>query len=215
MDKKYWLDKWQSNDIAFHEREVTPDLINYLPELQLRPGEYIFIPLCGKTKDMLWLAENGFHVIGAELSDIACRDFFSELNITPQITKHPRFTKYQHNNIELLCGDLFELTKADFPTIHAVYDCKALIALPPELRKKYLDQIVSCLGTNIKILLLTRETPCKVNPPPFPVSKNEVDSLYGPYFNVKQLKQIPISNIPDRLIKKGYTEMTESVYFIS
>jgi len=215
MKNNYWLDKWQTNDIAFHEQDINADLIAYVNELNLKPGEHIFVPLCGKTKDMLWLADRGFHVIGVELSPIACSDFFAELNITPHITTQSKFTKYQYNNIELFCGDLFDLTNSDLPIIHAVYDCKALIALPSDLRKRYIDHIVSCAGTKIRILLLTRETNCQVKPPPFPVNKDEVNLLYSSYFDVELLKHLPITDIPERLVKKGYAEMTESVYLIS
>lgn len=215
MEENYWLNKWQTNDIAFHEQTINADLIAYFDKLNLNPGDCIFVPLCGKTKDMLWLAEKGFHVIGIELSPIACNEFFSEFNITPQITKQSKFIKYQYGNIEILCGDLFNLTSADLPIIHAVYDCKALIALPSDLRKKYIDHIVNCAGTKIKILLLTRESGCQVKPPPFPINKAEVDLLYGAYFKVELLKCISITDIPERLVKKGYTEITESVYLIS
>lgn len=215
MENEYWINKWQTNDIAFHEKDINADLITYLHEFKLHPGDCIFVPLCGKTRDMLWLADNGLHVVGVELSHVACRDFFIELNVTPDITKQPQFTRYRHNNIELLCGDLFTLTSTDFPVIHAVYDCKALIALPPDIRRKYVDHIVSCFGDKIKILLLTRETSCKVNPPPFPIGRDEINLLYDSYFYVQQLKCLSISDIPERLIKKGYIEMTESVYLIS
>jgi thiopurine S-methyltransferase len=215
MEENYWLNKWRMNDITFHENEVNADLIAFFETLQLNPGDSIFVPLCGKSKDMLWLAEKGLKVIGVELSPIACHEFFAELNITPNITTHTHYTKYQHENIELLCGDLFNLTSADFPIIHAVYDCKALIALPANLRKKYIDHIIKCVSHHIKILLLTRESVCQVKPPPYPVSKAEVDLLYGDHFTVRTLKHTIITDIPERLIKKGYTEMTESVYLIS
>ncbi len=215
MENNYWLDKWQTKDIAFHEQNINADLIAYIDKLNLQPGDCIFVPLCGKTQDMLWLAEKGFRVMGVELSPIACNDFFAELNVTPHISKQSNFTKYQYENIELLCGDLFNLTNSDLPNIHAVYDCKALIALPPDLRKKYIDHIVKCAGIKIRILLLTRETRCSVEPPPFPVSKAEVELLYGSYFDVQLLKCLAVTDIPERLIKKGYAEMTESVYLIS
>jgi thiopurine S-methyltransferase len=216
MEKEYWLKKWQSNDIAFHELKITPDLIAYLPKLNLHKGNYILVPLCGKTKDMLWLADQGFHVVGIELSSIACSDFFTELNVTPQITKQAKFTKYEYSNIELLCGDLFDLSNSDLPTIHAVYDCKALIALPSNIRKKYVDHLIYCLGTDIKIILLTRETSCKVIPPPYSVDDTEINLLYGHYFSrVNQIKRASISDIHERLIKKGYGDMIESVYIIS
>lgn len=215
MEKEYWINKWRSNDIAFHDQNVNPDLITYIHALNLLPGDCIFIPLCGKTKDMIWLANEGFHVIGVELSEIACNEFFTEMNITPQITQKSKFIHYKHNNIELLCGDLFDLIKSDLPIIQAVYDCKALIALPSNLRKKYVNHLVSCLGTKIKILLLTSETNCKINPPPYSVDDEEIILLYGTCFNVKQLKSVYIQDIPERLIKKGYLKMKESVYLIS
>lgn len=215
MEKEYWLGRWQSKDIAFHEQNVNPDLIVYIHTLNLQPGDCIFVPLCGKTKDMLWLADKGFKVIGIELSSIACSDFFAEMNISPKITKLPKFTRYQYNNIELICGDLFDLTSTDLPKVHAVYDCKALIALLPDARKGYVSQIVSCVGNEIQILLLTIETSCKVNSPPYPINRAEVNLLYDVYFDVQQLKCLSISDIPERLIRKGYTEMKESVYLIS
>jgi len=215
MEDQYWLNKWQTNDITFHEENINAELIAYISELKLKPGDNILIPLCGKTKDMLWLAEKGYYVIGVELSPIACSDFFTDLNITPHITKQSKFTKYQHKNIELFCGDLFNLTSSDLSNVHAIYDCKALIALPSELRKKYVNHLVACAGTNIKILLLTRETSCQITPPPYPVNEAEVNLLYGSYFDVQLLKRISITDIPERLIKKGYIEMTESVYLIA
>jgi thiopurine S-methyltransferase len=50
MKNEYWLNKWQSNDIAFHEQNINPDLIAYIHTLNLHPGDCIFVPLCGKTK---------------------------------------------------------------------------------------------------------------------------------------------------------------------
>jgi Thiopurine S-methyltransferase (TPMT) len=56
---------------------------------------------------MYWLANEGFRVIGVELSPIACNEFFAEMNTSPQITHLSKFTSYKHNNIELLCGKEF------------------------------------------------------------------------------------------------------------
>ena len=215
MEKDYWLKKWQSQDIAFHQQNINPDLITYIHKLNLQLGDCILVPLCGKTRVMLWLADKGYHIIGVELSSIACIDFFSEMNIKPEITENHKFMKYRHDNIELLCGDIFDLAPDDLPTTHAVYDCKALIALPQVMRKKYVDHLVTCLGNKIDILLITIESNCKDIGPPFSVTNDEVNSLYDPYFNVQQLQFTPISQIPEHLIKKGYDEMKESVYLIS
>lgn len=212
MNNEYWLKKWELGDIAFHEQDITNDLKLYIEKLALNEGDSIFVPLCGKTKDLVWLADKGFHVIGVELSSIACNEFFEELQISPTVTKQNKFIKYQYKNIVILCGNLFDLIKDDLPLVKAIYDCKALIALPTDIRIRYVKHLVSCFGTKIRILLLTRETTCDVKPPPFPVNKNEVEFLYSPYFSVQQLKHISVSNIPERLLKKGYAEMMESVY---
>lgn len=214
MENHYWLDKWQNNDIAFHENNINTHLKIYLEKLNLNPGDTILVPLCGKTKDMLWLAECGLQVIGIELSPIACHDFFAELNITPQITKLSHFTKYQYNNIQILCGDIFTLSNSDLPIIHAIFDCKSLIALPPNLRKKYVDHILGCTGDNIKILLLVLDTNCHTNTPPYSVNNIEVELLYGSHFKIELLKALPFTTIPEHLLKKGYSEITENVYLL-
>jgi thiopurine S-methyltransferase len=215
MEKEYWLNRWRLKDIAFHQQNINPDLIAYIQRLNLHTGDCIFVPLCGKTKDMYWLANEGFHVIGVELSSIACNEFFTDMDISPQITEQSKFTSYKYNNIELLCGDLFDLTNTDLPNIQAIYDCKALIALPEDLRNKYVNHIVSSLGTKVKILLLTRESSCHIKPPPYSVDSKEINLLYGTYFYVQQLKSVSIRDIPERLVKKGYLEMRESVFLIS
>lgn len=35
MEKNFWLNKWETNDIAFHEKEANPNLINYFNQLNL------------------------------------------------------------------------------------------------------------------------------------------------------------------------------------
>lgn len=214
MDKEYWLNKWQKNDIPFHEENVTSGLVLFFNTLGLSDVDTVFVPLCGKSRDVEWLASQGLHVIGIEASPIACREFFTERNITPQIVKYNNFDIYQQGNIKILCGDLFDLQAGDIPPIQAVYDCKALIALPPEIRQKYVDHIFSCVGTDVKILLLTRESPCRINPPPWPVTLAEVNSLYGKNFRINVLDRSIVKNIPERCIEKGYEKMTNVVYMM-
>lgn len=213
MKNEFWLDKWKLNDIGFHEQTVNADLMEFLPTLTLNAGDTVFVPLCGKSKDMVWLAEQGFQVIGAELSDIACHDFFAELNVTPDISKHDKYVKYQFRNITIYCGDIFALTTKELPTIDAVYDCKALIALPEEVRKQYVHHLLTTLGDQIKILLLTRESHSPVKPPPYPVTEEEVMQLYHGH-HVVQLTCRVFDEIPPRLKERGYQDMKECVYLI-
>lgn len=214
MEKSFWINRWETNDIPFHRDNVTPFLIKYFKTLSLSQGDCIFVPLCGKTKDMIWLAQQGLHVIGCEFSEIACRDFFAEHGVMPEIIEKDYVTVFKHDAITLLCGDFFKLTAADFPAVHAVYDCKAMIALPADQRRDYLHQHKACLGNQFKTLLLTRESPCMVEPPPYPISLEEISNLYGDNFVTQQLEYFQDDNIPQRLLDKGYTKLFHGVYCV-
>lgn len=215
MEREFWLSKWEKHDIPFHHHEINKDLIKYFNELNLQHGDSIFVPLCGKTKDMIWLANRGLKVIGIELSPIACAEFFTELNVEPEIIKLEKFTKYQHGQITIYCGDLFDIDTISLPTIKAVYDCKAFIALPPDLRKKYVAKIINVLGKHIHILLLTIDSDCDVISPPFPIKSNEVNLLYKDYFNIIVMRSESKKDIPKHLCKKGYQKIIDNIYIIS
>lgn len=214
MKNEFWLNKWKSDDILFHQEEVNSNLILYFSKLHLQKNDHILVPLCGKSKDMLWLSEQGLQVIGVELSPIACNDFFSELGVKPIIRNHNAFKIYQYNTIKVICGDFFALSAEDLPLIQAVYDCKALIALPLELRKKYVKHLISCIGDQVKILLVTIDTNNTVKSPPFPVNDAEINLLFSDRFDIQKIKHKSVNIIAENLIQKGFIEIIECVYFI-
>ena len=78
VDNQHWLDRWKENRIGFHEPSVNRHLQRFFPQFEVRSGSCIFVPLCGKAHDIAWLAEQGYEVIGIELSRIAIEDFFDE-----------------------------------------------------------------------------------------------------------------------------------------
>ena len=78
MNPEFWIDRWQSGRIGFHQDAVHPELRDRWSELGLSPGATVLAPLCGKSLDMRWLAERGHRVVGIELSELAVRAFFEE-----------------------------------------------------------------------------------------------------------------------------------------
>ncbi len=54
MQGNCWLQKWEKNEIGFHESEANPLLVEHFKELSLAKGSRIFLPLCGKTLDIAW-----------------------------------------------------------------------------------------------------------------------------------------------------------------
>ena len=214
MKRDFWLQKWEEGDIPFHQQDVNTDLIQYFSQLDLRKGEHILVPLCGKSVDLIWFAKQGLSVIGVELSPIACHDFFSEWGVEPIVTNHGSFTIYEYNHIKIFCGDFFELSTDSLPSIKGVYDCKALIALPPDVRQRYVKHLIACVGEHVKILLITLDTHDTVKSPPFPINQAEINMLYGGCFNIQRLKQETTRALSDNLIQKGFTEIMETIYLI-
>ena len=115
------------------------------------------MPLCGKSLDMIWLAEQGYQVVGVELSSIAVRDFFRENDLQPIKSKTGKFTLWQHDNISILRGDYFNLSSEDLGDIDTVYDRAALTALPEDIRKRYVAHLSQIISSNTRVFLLTTE----------------------------------------------------------
>jgi len=65
MDNIFWHQRWEKNEIAFHEKAANPLLVRNFERLALAKGNRVFLPLCGKTLDIGWLLSNGCRVAGA------------------------------------------------------------------------------------------------------------------------------------------------------
>jgi thiopurine S-methyltransferase len=215
MNKEYWQQKWQAKDIGFNQLQPHKLMQHYFPSLKLTPGCRVFVPLCGQSIDMLWLAGQGYQVIGVEFSQIACDSFFTDNKIAAKITKLDDFIVYKSREITLFCGDFFKLNCAMLEEIDAVYDRAALIALPVETRKLYSKGLIELMTPSTKMFLITMAYDEKqMQGPPFSVDEKEVIALYSDNFEVKQLANKPFE-VPDHLKNKGLSQANEQVYLLT
>ena len=179
MEKDFWHARWQTGQIGFHQNEINPYLVRYWTSLQLEPQSRVFVPLCGKTLDMIWLLDQGHTVIGNEISQLAVEAFFRENRLTPAIRQQAAYTSWSCDRMEILCGDFFDLVPTDIGRIDAIYDRAALIALPPGQRARYVTRITQLLKPQTPCLLVTLDyEQGKMSGPPFAVSADEVRRLY-------------------------------------
>ena len=95
MDPQFWHDRWEANQIGFHKSEANPALTAHFHRLGLASGARIFVPLCGKTKDIAWFLEQGLRVVGAELSEIAVAQLFREMGVKPDVVRHGALQIYR------------------------------------------------------------------------------------------------------------------------
>lgn len=187
MDAGFWHDKWAKNEIAFHQSVVHPMLASYLASLKLGSGARIFVPLCGKSLDMAWLANEGCRVIGAELSENAASQFFSEAGLEPEVTDWAGGKHFSAQNIEIYIGDIFDLTAEIIGPVQAVYDRAALVALPAETRHRYADHVARITRAAPQLLITFTYDQSIMAGPPFSIPDQEVKSHYREQFQVQQL----------------------------
>jgi thiopurine S-methyltransferase len=215
MKKEYWLERWEREDTAFHQDEVNPYLRGYWHELHLAKNSEVFVPLCGKSRDMLWLRDQGSSVLGVELSAQAAEAFFLETGQAPQHSPGERFDRWEANGITILCGDFFNLTKDDLRNVSGVYDRGSLIALPPEMRRRYANHLMNCLPQGTQILLLTFDYPQpEMAGPPFAVSQDEVEALYHEHAKISLLERVDVLAKNPRFQQRGLTRLHESVFLL-
>ncbi len=208
MEADFWHKRWQKNQIGFHRNKPHRALKKHWKRLGLVQGERVFVPLCGKSLDLVWLAKQGHHVIGIELSEIAACDFFAEQNLEPKARKTKLMDTLSHNNITIHIGDYFNLTQEQMKDIKAVYDRAALIALPDELRQDYVNHQKNLLKPGTQILLITLEFDQSKKPgPPFSIQQNMVEQLYANWCDIKLLDRNPPKDFPQ-------TPAMEAVYLM-
>src|SRR5690606_4025450 len=106
----------------FHQTRITPLLQKYWPGLQVNAGARVLVPLCGKSLDIIWLASQGHNVLGVELSSLAIEQFVQENGLTAETHESPLGRHTVAGNIELICGDVFDLDSATLGSCVGVYD---------------------------------------------------------------------------------------------
>ncbi len=92
-NNRYWLNAWRddSSDPGLNYPKKRDAILDAFFALELPANSRVLVPLCGKTIDMLAIAEYGYFVTGVELSELAVKDFFESNNIP--VTSHNNLEK--------------------------------------------------------------------------------------------------------------------------
>lgn len=190
MEPGFWHDRWREGRIGFHQERVTPLLEAHWDATGVPAGGRVFVPLSGKTLDMAWLAARGHPVLGVELSRLAIGQFFDEHRLVPEVRTSRYGTHFTAGGIDLVCGDAFALDAEALGDCAGVFDRAALIALPPDLRRRYVDELYAALPRGCRGLLVTLEYPQHEKAgPPFSVPETEVRASYGGDWQVDVLER--------------------------
>lgn len=173
-----WLSRWRDGRIAFHEGRPNGMLEQHRG--RLAGARRVLVPLCGRAEDLAYLAAHGHEVVGVELAEQAVREFFERHALVPDVAPQGALTAYRSGAVTILCGDMFAVTRADVGPVDALYDRAALIALPPELRPRYVAALRTLLPASARGLVITLEYPDgAITGPPFSVLEDELRALYA------------------------------------
>lgn len=193
MDANFWHQKWEKNEIAFHDSKANVLLVEYFDRLSLQKGDRIFLPLCGKTLDIHWLLSQGYRVAGAELSQIAIEQLFQELGISPKINRVGQIVHYEAEHLDIFVGDIFRITEEQLGKVNAIYDRAALVALPNELRTRYADHLIGITKKAPQLLICYEYDQSREQGPPFSIGEDLVRKYYQDAYSIKALvsKDVP------------------------
>lgn len=192
MQADFWHRKWQDNEIGFHMSEANPLLVAHFNRLGLTPGQRVFLPLCGKTLDIAWLLDQGYAVIGVELSMLAVDQLFAELGVSPAVKEYEELLHYQGPGLDIFVGDVFLLSADLMGPVDAIYDRAALVALPADMRSQYTEHLVRITHGAPQLLISFDYDQSLMPGPPFCVNEAAVRQYYGSHYELERVAAEPV-----------------------
>ncbi|AOW04991.1 putative thiopurine S-methyltransferase [Yarrowia lipolytica] len=210
MKPEFWQDRWNKDQIGWHQKSANPHLVKYWPTLNISQGSTVIVPLCGKSLDMRWLEGLGYNVLGVELSEKACKQYFDQMELEPKVSKNAsgKFTIYEAGNTQIWCGDLFDLDADDVKYVSALYDRASVIALPPDMRERYAAHLGALIPDPQGLIITLDYDQSKMNGPPHAVSDAEVQRLFGTNWKLTLLEEVDKKD----MFKEEGIEPVERVY---
>lgn len=213
MDHVFWLDRWEKADTGFHQAAAHDFLLRHWPALGVPKSAQVLVPLCGKSNDMVWLADHGHTIIGSELAALAVDQFFAERTRTPAAVTEGAFTVKRAGPFELWCGDHFALDPAVTRRIGGVFDRAALVAMPRVMQQAYADKLAELTPQDVPVLLIALDyDPSEMDGPPFPIPPKRIDELFGSNFRISLLEKRDCLASSENLRKRGLTALSETAW---
>ena len=212
MEPDFWIEGWQQGRTGFDQDEPHRWLSEHWATLRTATDATVFVPLAGKTVDMVWLAEQGHKIIGVELSQLAVDGFFDMVGLAPEVEEIGPLTVYRAGPYELWRGDLFELPATVFDRIDVVYDRASIVALPPDIRRRYAETLTTQLRPDAPWYLVSfTYDQAEMDGPPFSVPLDEVERLFAEEFELETLVDESVIERAVAMQERGLGAMRETL----
>ncbi|SPJ27031.1 thiopurine S-methyltransferase [Falsiruegeria mediterranea] len=182
MHRDFWIDRWEENRLGWHQEDAHPLLVKFIGAHPLPKGSRIFVPLCGKTRDIGWLLSQGYRVVAAELSEIAIRQLFDELQTEPAVQKQGALTHFSATGLDVYVGDVFDLTKIQIGPVDLIHDRAAMVALPDDMRARYVSHLAEITDVARQFVISFNYDQELISGPPFSVPQPQIKALYDAFY---------------------------------
>lgn len=209
----FWKEKWEKKSIGFHLDNPHKCLVEFIDLFSNH--KKVLVPLCGKSKDMIFLRQAGLEIIGVEFSELAVQDFIKENNLEMEKISLDDFNLYQCKGFKIYQGDLFKLPKKYLDNITCCYDRASMVALDIDERIKY-SQFLINLASDVNLIFTQLLDYGDIGNagPPFSVVETELTKLYGEKFNLEELKSCEVP-LRDTLKSKGAISEKEITWLLT
>ena len=209
-----WELRWQERKIGFHLSEVNDYLKRHSEKFLKNDIKKIFVPFCGKSLDLSWLAKRIDKVVGVELVKRPVKEFFEENKLNYTIKSLGKFELFQSDSIDIFNGDFFDLINQQTGRFDAIYDRASIVSVEYKFRSKYVDHLMKFLVDGGKILLITLEyDQDEMHGPPYSVPFLELKNLFSENADLELLETRDI--LDKRLREKGLSQILERVIQIN
>lgn len=222
MKTEYWLQRWREGRTGWHHTDVMPLLEQHWGALDVARGTRVLVPLCGKSLDMLWLAQQGSRVLGVEIASLAIESFLAENHLHADQSDAADGTHFRiidapvDGEIEIINGDVFGVAPGTLEACGAFYDRAALIAFPAPMRDRLAREVYAKLPAAARGLLITLDYPAgEMERPPFSVDEAEVRRLFDAQWNIQRLERRDILASQPSFSENGVTALHTAVYALT
>ncbi len=212
MEQPFWEERWRAGQIGFHLGAVNPHLVRHAARLLPAPGR-VFLPLCGKSLDLGWLAGQGHDVWGIEIVEQAAATYFAEQGVTPAAIRVGPASALRHGRVTIVVGDFLTLDPATLGRFPALFDRAALIAVARERRHAYVQRLHAFADDDARVLLVTLDHDMSGGPP-FSLPGDELASLAAGRFTLDKLDDVDALSAEPRFRDKGATRMREQIWLL-
>ncbi|HEY9031426.1 MAG TPA: thiopurine S-methyltransferase [Kangiella sp.] len=219
MEFEFWDNCWQRESQPFHLAEAHTFLVKYV-EQYFSKDKKIFVPLSGKSVDLVFLSQQGYYPVGIEFNPKAVNRFIQEQQLEFSSQNFPvangnQLTRHHNDTMEVWLADFFDITENHVENFEQVYDRAAFIALPESMRADYANHLKTLLAEHATILLVTMDyQPDEMSGPPFHITLDEIKQQF-PEGGVEELCRCSLLDSHPRWKELELSRLDEVLYRIT